>query len=153
MNYDPITGHFTDSRGKRRGWNMHNGYRGISFGCRRWYEHRLAWFLTHGYLPDQIDHINGNRTDNRLCNLRPATNAQNSANTIKGGHGRAGYSGVYFDGRNKFRKWVAKINVCNKQKTLGYFETAEEAGLAADCGRDRFHGSYAGINRPAPAGS
>lgn len=153
MNYNPETGIFTDDHGRRRGWQMVSGYRAISYRGRQWYEHRLAWLLSNGVEPSgQVDHINGIRTDNRLANLRVATPSQNAANSLKGGHGTAGYSGVYFDGRNKFRKWVAKINVKNRQITLGYFETAEEAGLAAEVGRDRFHGRFAAINRPACAG-
>ena len=127
---------------------MVNGYRAIRYEGHQWYEHRLAWALTFGALPPQLDHINGVRDDNRIANIREATTSQNQANAHKP-IGRSGYRNVYIDSRNPCRPYVAKINVRNRQVTLGYFETAEEAGLAAECGHARHHGEHSINSRPS----
>ena len=96
--------------------------------------HRLAWLYVHGNWPkDLIDHINGNGLDNRICNLREATNKQNSHN-VKGPqiNGTSGYLGVWFD--KDSNKWAARIQVDGKKKRLGKYKTPElayEAYIAA----------------------
>ena len=90
--------------------------------------HRLAWFLTHGVWPTaQIDHINGNRSDNRICNLREATNMENIQNLRKARSDNlsTGILGVHID--PKSGRFKGKITVCGKQIHLGYFDTAQEA--------------------------
>ena len=88
--------------------------------------HRLAWFLTYGYLPKAIDHINGDGLDNRLCNLREVTQQQNNQNHRKPPkHNTSGFLGVsFFKAGNKF---AAHINVDGKKKHLGYFDDPQKA--------------------------
>jgi hypothetical protein len=61
--------------------------------------HRLAWFYVHGAWPDQIDHINGDPSDNRLANLRSANNSQNQANRVAKSNNSTGYRGSSVRGR------------------------------------------------------
>lgn len=89
LEYDPITGTIrwkvTVHRSKRRagdiaGGRATAGYAHITVQHRILYSHRVAWALHYGYWPITLDHINRNRLDNRICNLREATQSQNMAN-------------------------------------------------------------------------
>ena len=87
--------------------------------------HRLAWFyMTGEWPPEQIDHINGDRADNRWCNLRLANHAQNARNAKRRNDNTSGYKGVT---RAK-GKWAAQIyRGPGKSQHIGYFNTPEEA--------------------------
>lgn len=91
--------------------------------------HRVAWAIYHGAWPSHdLDHINGDRSDNRLCNLRDVSRLDNLRNMSMSAHNSSGITGVY---RNKHtRRWSAKISVNNRSRHLGYFETAAEAEAA-----------------------
>ncbi|WP_322505473.1 HNH endonuclease [Chroococcidiopsis cubana] len=92
----------------------------------------------------QVDHIYGDKLDNRLENLRPATNAQNQANSKTRGN-KSGFRGVCWDKTNK--KWVAKIKVNGKTKHLGRFSIAEDAACAFNKAALEYHGEYAHLNK------
>lgn len=142
VNYDPETGIFTWRQrdnmsvqwngrhaGHRTGWCDHNGYTIVNINYRHWRAHRLAWLYMAGEWPaHQIDHINGDRGDNRFANLRVATGSQNSGNTRKHRDNRSGYKGVYWNAKNN--RWLAQIMVARKVHHLGYYLTAEGAHAA-----------------------
>lgn len=88
--------------------------------------HRLAWMYVYGVEPKSgIDHINGIRADNRLCNLREATQSQNGENKIRHKNNKSGYRGVSWHKASK--KWKASIFKAGKTFYLGIFPTAKEA--------------------------
>ena len=89
--------------------------------------HRLAWFMTFGYWPEHIDHINGVRDDNRLCNLRECTKMQNAANRCQRKDSKQPAKGIY---HHKSGGWVASIQVRKDRRYIGYFKTEQEARLA-----------------------
>jgi hypothetical protein len=137
--YNPETGVFSCIKpsGKRKVGDrvgaVSGGYLQIGFGMYRERAHRLAWLYMYGEMPKVIDHINGNRSDNRLCNLRNVTqqeNVQNYRNVPK--HNNTGYLGVsYFKATNKFSAYVTNNY---KKIHLGYFDdpkVAHEAYLTA----------------------
>jgi len=98
---------------------------------------RLHRFITSA--PDNmvVDHINGDRLDNRLVNLRIVTTAQNAQNQkINCSYSRSGIRGVSWFARDS--KWRAYVSSGGKQHHLGYFETKEEAARAASEGRRRY---------------
>lgn len=136
LNYDPETGVFTwkiNKKGLFAGSVAGDinviGYRRIGFNCKRWLAHRLAWFYMTGEMPkNHIDHINLNRSDNRWCNLREATNAENMRNAGLRKDNTSGYKGVYWDKR--ISKWFASANFENKQHNLGYFTNPVDASKA-----------------------
>lgn len=110
------------------------GYkRGKVFGTP-YSAHRMAWLLTYGVWPEgEIDHINGDKIDNRIENLRDVTTEINNKNKLLvSSKNTSGYSGVSWVKSKK--KWKAAIMVDKKKKFLGYFhdkEKANEAVLAA----------------------
>lgn len=108
------------------------GYRRISLNIDgkhiSLYVHRLRWFEEYGTLPEMLDHINQDKLDNRIENLREATHSQNSRN--KKGRGRSKYRGVSWHSEND--KWRARIKVNGKTIHLGLFDTEIEAAQAYD---------------------
>lgn len=91
--------------------------------------HRLAWAFVFGDFPDSgIDHINGDKVDNRIVNLRLASQSQNMQNLSGTGSGFSGLRGAYFE--KLIQKWRAYINVGGSRTWLGCFDTKEEAHQA-----------------------
>jgi len=91
--------------------------------------HRLAWFMTFGEVPkDQIDHINRDRTDNRIVNLRNVSNAENARN--RGLHKKniSGTAGVSWKASRN--KWLARVKVDYQEHYIGYFTDAAQARIA-----------------------
>lgn len=121
--YDPETG-LMWRNGKRIGARS-SGYLVAKLDGKSYRIHRLAWLYVTGTMPNEIDHVNGIKDDNRWVNLRDATRSQNVANTNK----RKGYAnkskGAGF--HKPSGKWQAYITVNGKQRHLGYFNTEDEA--------------------------
>jgi len=150
LNYDPITGRFTWATrrsmavkiGQEAGYVMNKGYRMILFGARGYMAHRLAWLYHYGAWPtDQLDHINGDKDDNRIENLRVANDSQNQANVGLSRRNKSGVKGVSWNARRK--KWTAEIRVNTKGKHLGYFDRIEDAACAYAAAAERFRGEFA----------
>lgn len=122
---------------KTAGGNSGNGYRHISIFGSKYYAHRLAWAITYGEWPALcLDHINGNKTDNRIANLRLASvelNNRNRRNIRK--DSASGVMGV----RKNRRKFIAYLCVNGRQVFLGSFKTTEEAHAAYLAGKDVHH--------------
>lgn len=88
--------------------------------------HLIIWAMVHGYWPDlQVDHVNGNSLDNRLCNLRLATPAQNKANRGANRNSSSRHVGVSWI--KAHQKWRAQIEYGGRNHHLGYFTTEDEA--------------------------
>jgi hypothetical protein len=116
----------------------HTGYRQIQVNRRFYLAHRLAWLYTTALWPkDQIDHINGDRADNRILNLREATSQENNRN-MKARGSISGFKGVY----RARRKWRARIRINRKIKNLGYFDTREEAARAYESKAKELFGAF-----------
>ena len=152
--YDPQTGAFT-WRLARVAWNgrrviarpgdvagtvCKNGYRAINIDGTPRLEHRLAFLWMTGEWPEaDVDHINGDRADNRWANLRPASRRMNLQNrrgpssNRKHGHllGTAWHA--------KTQKWRALIKHDGRQKSLGYYETEQAAHYAYVEAKRRLH--------------
>ena len=119
-----------------------DGYRVICIDGVLHKAHKLAWIISYGNTPQQfIDHINCCPLDNRLCNLREATQSQNNFNTRLHSNNTSGHKGVTFDKANN--KWIAQIVINKKNKKLGRYSTLEEAVIVANEARNKLHGEYA----------
>lgn len=121
--------------------NLGGSYTRVGFNGLEYPAHRLIWWLVHGSLPDRfIDHINGDKTDNRLANLRLATNAENTRNVGMRSHNKSGFKGVSWDKAN--RRWVAHATLNGRGYTLGRHSTREAAAQAYRNFAKQHHGEF-----------
>lgn len=134
VSYDAETGQFLWISGQRKGCVAggidQSGYWKLTIDGRHYRSHRLAWLYVHGVHPaEHIDHLNGERADNRLANLRAVSSAVNSQNLRAAkSNSKTGLLGVHWSQRNK---WVAKIGVNGRQVTIGTNYPSPEAAHAA----------------------
>ena len=131
--YDKDTGIFTWKKntgykkniGKIAGSNR-LGYIRIGINNKEYSAHRLAWLYVYGNFPKgQIDNINHDTSDNRICNIRDVSNHENRKNMSIGKNNTSGITGVSI--RKSTGRWRATISHNRKSIHLGYFSTKEEA--------------------------
>ena len=143
FSYDQETGVFTRqiSKGTQKAGSVaggfdKNGYVRIKIDGKFYKAHRVAWFYVNGVWPkNEIDHINGIPSDNRIANLREATRLENCQNRSINVDNKSGYRGVHW--HKQCSKWAAHIRHQGKKIYLGLFETAQEAGFAAETARQK----------------
>ena len=152
MEYAPETGQFIwlkrtalsfDNCGHVAGGRPNDtGYVKISIGRKLYAAHRLAWLWVYGEWPlGDLDHINRDKADNRILNLRLASNSQNQANSPAQRNNKGGIKGVsWLAGR---RKWKAHIGVNRRLVHLGVFDTAEAASAAYLAAAKKYYGEFA----------
>ena len=151
FDYDPETGVFTwkvnrrtkKTKGKTAGSIDTRGHIQISINSSLYLAHRLAWVYYYGESPGDmfVDHINLNKCDNRIKNLRLATNTQNQYNKSLNKNNKTGYKGVSF--HKKKNNYRATIRVDGEYKYLGSFYTPEEASLAYQAAAKQYHKEFA----------
>jgi len=149
LSYDPDTGVFIwkVSRGKVKigdaaGAPDSEGYIKIGVAGNSYRRGRLAWFYVHGVWPKElIDHINQDKSDDRLVNLREATKKENQRNKRKYKNNKSGYKGVSWNCDNKC--WQAAIAHGAGKIALGYFKTKERAYEAYCEAAKKLHGEFA----------
>lgn len=152
MIYDPEVGDFLWDdivRAKKSRWSAGTttlkGYRQILVDGKPYLAHRLAWFYVHGKWPrEQIDHINGVKNDNRLCNLREATHAQNLWNQSKRKNSKSQYKGVSWC--RHMNKWVAELTANKRYFYIGSFADPKEAKAAYDKSATEIYGEFARLD-------
>jgi len=147
LDYDPDTGIFrwrmqpsrNVNAGAVAGSVKYLGYISIRVNRTDFMAHRLAWLYTHGVMPTHdIDHINGDKTDNRIRNLRDVSRSVNLQNqTCPRMDNTSGYLGVSF--RKDTKRWCAQIKVNRRKQHLGYFKSAEAAHAAYLAAKLRLH--------------
>lgn len=147
LRYDADTGRFTRLKSLKGGAKIgdvagalesSNGYWRIGVDGTLYYAHRLAWLHTHGVWPRHfIDHINGVRTDNRLLNLREADDSQNQQAQGLKANNSSGVRGVYW--HKQRQRWHAEIMVGQKKRSLGLYDTLEEAAVARAAAQAALH--------------
>jgi hypothetical protein len=151
LRYEPDTGKlfWLDYEGMPQKWRTRyvgkealaslsrKGYKKGKIGGVDCYAHRVAYALHHTEWPsDQIDHVNGVKTDNRIINLRVVTNQENNRNVPMRRNNSSGVTGVCWDKR--VSKWRANVVVGGKFKHLGYFDTVEEAAAVRKAASEKY---------------
>lgn len=143
LDYDPETGQFTNRItrnpralvGQRAGDPTGTGYWRVQINKSRYQAHRLVWLWAYGQFPDrQIDHINGDRSDNRLANLRLATNKENHENVKLRADSATGVRGVHLHTRGN--RYIAQVCHNGVGKHIGSFRSLEDAQAAVRKARD-----------------
>jgi hypothetical protein len=141
LTYDPNTGIIKWKEGygpskkvSEAGYVLDTGYRRIKVGIDgkkyTYRSHRVAWFLYHNEVPEFLDHINNDRLDNRICNLRVVDRRKNSLNSKP--WGKSKFKGVHEYPYNK-EKWIVNSPLIEGvKKFIGVFEDEIEAALAYD---------------------
>lgn len=114
----------------------HSGYKYVKLNGKSTANHRIIFMMHHGYFPEEVDHIDRNRANNNINNLRASTNEKNALNKSVGIHNKAGIRGVYFDKRNK--KWSVQISVNKKQKYFGQYFDIKVAQFVAETMRHKY---------------
>ena len=117
----------------------------IAIDCRRYTAHRVIWMLHYGEFPTEIDHINQNKWDNRIENLRLCSRSENTGNVGLRSTNTSGFRGVWFV--EHCQKWRACIKENGKSRHLGYFNTAEEASIAYNIAAVEHFREFACLNK------
>jgi hypothetical protein len=113
------------------------GYRTVKIFGKDYKVHRIVWILNFGgVIPHSIDHKNGIRNDNRLENLRLATQREQRRNTALSSRSTSGENGVCWQKRDK--RWYAYIQINGKRKNLGYFVNKEDAIAARKAANKKY---------------
>jgi len=154
LHYDDKTGVFTwlnplSSRvciGQEAGSiSRSTGYKVIGIGGHSYRAHRLAFLYMNGCFPESmVDHIDGDRLNNKFENLRPVNKFQNMWNMGSINGSASKFCGVFFE--KKIKKWRAHIRFNGKRKHLGVFKNEVDAAKAYDKAALEFHGEFAKLN-------
>lgn len=146
MSYDPDSGVFTrlidcnrSKKGEAVSCKHNKGYFRVSIDGTRYLLHRLAFLFMEGRMPDEIDHINGDRSDNRWANLRECCSRQNKFNMTS--RSKSGVKGVYWNKEKE--KWQAQLSIDGKVKFLGRFKNLDDARDVVIEARNVHHGEFA----------
>ena len=139
--FDYCDGTLYWKNGRKAGWKTTTGYEIVRIKGKSMYVHRAIFCMINGYLPKAIDHIDGNKSNNLIENLRVADCSQNACNRKKRTDNTSGVKGISW--HKPRQKWQANICVNQKQKYLGLFNTLEEAKQVVEKARIHYHGSYA----------
>lgn len=143
LRYEPETGQlfWLESRAGQHGFNKQymgrealagkhpDGYKQGTLSGKSVLAHRVVWAVVYGAWPiEDIDHINGNRQDNRIENLRAVSRMENAHNVKRRSTNKSGHAGVYWSPSNG--KWVAQIMCAGRREWLGLFTTVADAAVA-----------------------
>ena len=156
LRYEPETGRLIrrvtiqnrSQVGDEAGTINNTGYRRITVTVngkvKRLLTHRIIWFIHNGDVPEFLDHKDGDRLNNRIKNLRPATRLENNRNSRNRKSSTSQYLGVHLNKRLK--KWCARISTNGKGKHLGCFDDEIEAAKAYDAAAKELFGEFANPN-------
>ena len=132
---------YHSKKGQKVGYQTKKGYVKLGLHKVHYYVHRIIYLMHHKVCPAQIDHIDNNKANNRIENLREATTQQNSCNEKLRSTNTSGVKGVYFNKRKQ--QWHARVSHFYKEIHVGYFKTLEEAEKAVKEKRAEIHKEFA----------
>ena len=147
LDYEPKTGILRWKTAKSKinignvAGSINKGYLRIKLSGKSYYAHRLAWLMFYGNLPDEIDHIDGDKTNNKIKNLRIATRKQNCLNRKIQSNNSSGLKGVNWN--TDTNSWRVRISDNGKRLDFGLYKSIFEAACVIHSARNRFHGEFA----------
>jgi hypothetical protein len=121
----------------------HTGYKYLKLNGKVIANHRVIFFMHHGYLPKEIDHQDRNRSNNKIENLRAATTQQNALNRTVCNTSKSGIRGVFFN--EKINKWMVQLNIDKKQKYFGSYYDLNVAKFVAEFIRHKYHKDFSNL--------
>lgn len=122
-----------------------SGYSRISFNGKYWQYHKAIFYFHNGWVPDLLDHIDHDSSNNRIENLRPASYSQNNINRVLKNKPKSGFRGVYKTSRHR---WVVYLSINSKRTIVGRFCDPVEAAKAHDRAAKEIQGEFAILNFP-----
>ena len=128
-------------KGQLAGMLGNTGYWKIRLFKRLYQAHRLIYLMHKGYLPVEIDHIDGNKLNNCIDNLRQATRSQNELNKGMKKNNTSGAKNVFWS--KNLNKWKVQMSINGKKRHIGYFEDFEVAKAVAIDFCEQYHGEFA----------
>lgn len=131
----------TATAGSLAGCKNSGGYWHTRVNGQRYANHRLIFLMHNGYLPEFIDHIDGDRSNNCIENLRAASRQQNNCNARIRIDSTSGVKGVNW--HKKTGKWTVRVQVNKARKCFGLFDDLELAQLVAVEARAKYHKEFA----------
>ena len=143
LNYDLNTGIFTwVKNGKIAGYAKKGGYIFIRLPNKLYRAHKLAWLYMYGEIPSmEVDHINGNKHNNAIQNLRLSTSSENKYNAKLRKDSTSKVKGLHW--YKKLKKWQINIQVNKKRLHLGYEKDFFEACCVIASARNKLHKEFA----------
>lgn len=152
FDYDQVTGNLiwkvtkspTAPSGSIAGSTNAKGHINLQIDKKMYAAHQIVFMLHHGMIPNEIDHINGIKADNRIENLRPCTSSQNKGNIQLLSSNQSGYRGVSLNRQSGF--YHAQIKIHGKQTYLGRFTDPHDAALAYNKAALSHFGEFAYLN-------
>jgi hypothetical protein len=142
LHYNQDTGIFTwIAKNKIAGGINSQGYVAIKIKNKIYKAHRLAWLYVHGVWPSIVDHINRIKNDNKLSNLRLATQSENQFNSNLRKDNTSGIKGITW--HKPAKKWLVQIRINKKKTYIGIYEDFEMARIAIDLARKKYHKEFA----------
>jgi len=139
--YRKITTSSRSLKGCKAGYLRNDGYFMTQINHKNYLNHRLIYMMFYGYMPEFLDHIDGNPLNNCIENLREATITQNNFNTKIKNSNTSGYKNVYWEKR--CQKWLVKISANKKEIHIGRFDNIDDAIINAQKARSIYHGRFA----------
>jgi hypothetical protein len=153
LHYNPITGKFIRlvktnyniTIGLEAGGITDKGYIKIRVDSKKYAAHRLAWLYMNGKFPENhIDHIDSNKSNNAISNLREANSAQNMQHRGLLRHNTSGAKGVCWD--KQHNKYRVRISCNNRKIHIGRYSGFEEAKKEYEKAVSKYHGDFAGLS-------
>lgn len=125
----------------KAGYINPNGYKVININGCIFKNHRLIFLMINGYLPNTLDHIDGNKLNNKIENLREATKVENGQNSKLSKRNTSGAKGISWNKR--ISSWNVRLTINGITKSFGYYKNLELAELVSIEAREKYHGTFA----------
>jgi len=123
------------------GFKSTQGYKKVKVNKETYYVHQIVFLMHHGYIPEIVDHIDRNTSNNRIENLRAANKSLNAINSKLNSRNTSGHTGVVYN--KLLKKWETRLMLNKRNKYFGIFEDFDLACLVADEARRIYHGEHA----------